>query len=324
VAVQEYGFELALCASLEREREAVVSRQLGTSLSGRRVIDAVVVEPGPGFDERAAITAETIPAPAIESDVGPGTARYWKDAFDIAPERAEGVLDRAVDLGFFERERRGGRTYVRQTTRYPEDWFARIVGVENKPDLGRPGDLETQLRKDVSLGLLDAVVLATESYVTGAHLNRIPEAVGVWRFDPDTGAREVIREPTPLASDETGIDVLERRTARTEIRPVDAAAKARQRRRVAERAYGKGWRTYAFPDCAEVEAVDRHGVGGLPYCAWKGRLVHPASECGPECGGYDPADPPGVDLDAERASGQPWRADPEGRKRRQSGLDRWS
>jgi hypothetical protein len=322
--VREYGFELALCAHLEREREAVVSRQLGTSLHGRRVMDTVLVDPGPGFEERAAITPETIPAPAIESDVGPGQARYWKDAFDCHPDRAESVVERAVELGFFERERRSGRTYVRQTARYPDDWFARLVGVENKPDLGRPGDLETQLRKDVSLGLLDAVVLATESYVTGAHRNRLPERVGIWRFDPDTGEREVIRDPTPLATDATGIDVLERRPARTEVRPVDAAAKAHHRRRVAERAYGKGWRTYDFPDCAEIEAADRHGTGGLPYCAWKGRLVHPEAECGPDCPGYDEADPPAVDLDAERAGGQPWRADPEGRQRRQSGLDRWS
>ena len=322
--VQEYGFELALCAHLEREREAVVSRQLGTSLHGRRVMDTVLVDPGPGFDDRAAITPETIPAPAIESDVGPGPARYWKDAFDCHPDRAESVVERAVELGFFERERRGGRTYVRQSARYPDDWFARLVGIENKPDLGRPGDLETQLRKDVSLGLLDAVVLATESYVTGAHLNRLPEAVGVWRFDPDTGEREVVREPTPLSPDATGIDVLERRSARTEVRPVDAAAKARHRRRVAERAYGKGWRTYDFPNCGEAEAAERFGAGGLPYCAWKERLVHPGAECGPDCAGYDPAEAPDVDLADERADGQPWRADPEGRQRRQSGLDRWS
>jgi len=322
--VQEFGFELALCAHLEREREAVVSRQLGTSPHGSRVMDTVFVEPGPGFDQRAAITPETIPVPAVESDVGPGTARYWKDAFDCRPDRAEAVVERAVELGFFERDRHNGRTYVRQTARYPEEWFSRVVGVENKPDLGRPGDLETQLRKDVSLGLLDAVVLATESYVTGAHRNRIPDEVGIWRFDPGTGEREVVREPAPLPADEAGIDVLERRTARTEIRPVDANAKARQRRRVAERAYGKGWRTYEFPGCAEIEAGDRHGAGGLPYCAWKGRLVHPAAECGPDCDGYDPADPPAVDPDAERAANQPWRADPEGRQRRQSGLDRWS
>ncbi len=322
--VSEFAFEVALSARLESDRDAVITRQLGTACHGNRVMDLVVVDPGPGFAERTAITPERIPLPAIESAVGPGRARYWKDAFEIGPDRAEAVVERAVELGFFERERRNGRTYVRQTARYPEDWFERLVGIENKPDLGRPGDLQTQLRKDVSLGLLDAVILSTESHVTGAHLNRIPEAVGIWRFFPDTGEREVIREPTPLAPTEPGIDVLERRTARTDVAVVTAEEKRRQRRRVAERAYGKGWRTYDFPDCAEVEAAERFGRGGLPYCAWKGRIVDPARECGPDCAGYDPAGAPDVDAAAERADGQPWEPDPEGRQRRQSGLDRFT
>ncbi|RXK50062.1 DUF5787 family protein [Halorientalis pallida] len=321
--MSEFAFEVALSARLESEREAVIARQLGTACHGNRVMDLVLVEPGPGLDERAAITPERIPAPAIESAVGPGQARYWKDAFDIHPDRAESVVERAVELGFFERERRNGRTYVRQTARYPDDWFDSLVGIENKPDLGRPGDLETQLRKDVSLGLLDEIVLATESHVTGAHLNRIPEAVGVCRFFPDTGERDVIREPTPLDTDETGIDVLDRRTARTDVAVVTAAEKRRQRRRVAERAYGKGWRTYDFPDCGEVESAERFQRGSLPYCAWKGRIVNPARECGPDCDGYDPADAPDVDTAAERAAGQPWDPDPQGRQRHQSGLDRF-
>ncbi|AQL42604.1 hypothetical protein BV210_07730 [Halorientalis sp. IM1011] len=321
--MSEFAFEIALCAHLEREREAILARQLGTSCHGNRVMDVVVVEPGADFAARAAITPERVPAPAIESAVGPGRARYWKDAFDIHPDRAESVVERAVELGFFERERRNGRTYVRQTARYPEHWFGSLVGIENKPDLGRPGDLETQLRKDVSLGLLDRVVLATESHVTGAHLNRIPEAVGVWRFHPETGEREVIREAEPLPAEEPGIDVLERRTARADVAVTTAAEKRRQRRRVAERAYGKGWRTYDFPDCAEIEAAERFDRGGLPYCAWKGRIVDPARECGPDCGGYDHADAPDVDQEGERAAGQPWDPDPAGKQRRQSGLDRW-
>jgi hypothetical protein len=93
---------------------------------------------------------------------------------------------------------------------------------------------------------------------------------------------------------------------------------------VAERAYGKGWRTYDFPECAEIESAERFERGGLPYCAWKGRIVNPARECGPDCGGYDPADAPEVDATAARAAGQPWDPDPDGRKRRQSGLDRFT
>lgn len=314
----EFGFELALAAHLETD-DTIVSRQLGTAVHGRRVMDLVRVEPGPQFEERVALTAETIPPAAIESDVGPGRARYWKAAFDCHPERAERALERAVDCGFFERERRNGRTYVRQTARYP-DWFDRLVGIENKPDLGRPGDLETQLLTDVKLGLLDAVVLATTSHVTGAHRNRIPDEVGIWRFDPETGDRVVLREPAQLPVEEPGVEICDRSSARTEIRVASTEAKRRARLAVAERAYGKGWRTYDLPACTRVDPDER----GLPYCPWKGRLVQPAVECGAECDGHEPAEPPALDSDELRAARTPWEPDPDGRTRRQVGLRRFS
>jgi hypothetical protein len=314
--VQEFAFELALCAHLESEQETVLSRQLGTQVHGRRVMDVVCVEPGEEFEERAAITSEQIPPLAIESDVGPGTARYWKDAFDCHPDTAERVIERAVEVGFFERERRTGRTYLRQTVRYP-DWYDTIVGIENKPDLGKPGDLQTQLLTDVKLGLVDEVVLATESYVTGAHRNRIPDSVGVWRFDPDTREREVLREAEPLPTGDAGIEILDRSSSRAEVQVASAAAIERARRRVAERAYAKGWRTYDLPSCGTVDPDD----AGVPYCPWKGRVVRPVEECGPECGGHSAADPPDLDLDALRAEKSPYRPDPDGRQRRQAGLD---
>ena len=316
--MREFGFELSLCARLERERDALVARQLGTGVHGRRVMDVVLVEPGPAFAARAAITPETVPPAAIESTVGPGRARFWKDAFDCHPERAREAVEAAVEHGFFERERRGGRTYVRQTARYPEDWFGELVGVENKPDLDRPGALETQLLTDVRLALLDRVVLATASHVTGAHLNRIPDAVGVWEFDPETGSREVVREPDSLAVEEPGIEVLDRGQARTDVRVASANAKTRVRRRVAERAYGKGWRP-ALPACARV---DPDG-DGLPYCPWKERVVDPGRDCGPDCGGHEPTDPPEADREGLRAARTPWEPDPAGRQRRQSRLDRY-
>ncbi len=318
--MREFAFELALCAHLEGAvgDDAVLSRQLGAHVHGRRVVDVLAVRPGPAFDERAAITPERIPTAAVEADVGPGRARYWKDAFDCHPERAERAVELAVERGFFERERRGGRDYVRQSTRYP-DWVDSLVAIENKPDLGRPGDLEMQLRTDVSLGLVDEVVLATASHVTGAHLNRIPHEVGVWRFDPETGEREVIREATPLAVDDPGVEVVESRPGRTDVRVVSAEAKARARRRLAERAYGKGWRTFDYPACARCEPDD----DGLPHCAWKGRAVRASDECGPDCSGYEEGPTPDVDGDALRAERTPWDPDPAGVKRQQSGLDRF-
>ncbi|WP_121820646.1 DUF5787 family protein [Halostella salina] len=316
--MREFGFELALCARLEDD-ETLVARQLGGGVvaPANRVLDVVTVTPGPEFRDRALVTPERIPALAIESDVGPGRFRYWKDAFDCHPERARDAVERAVEVGFFERERRGGRDYVRQVTRYP-DWFGRLRAIENKPDLGSPGDLSTQLRKDASLALVDEVVLATASHVTRAHLNRIPDPVGVWRVDPDDGVA-VVREPDRLPVDGTGIELLERRAGRSDVRPVTAAEKARYRRRLAERAYGKGWRPDEFPACARA-AVES---GGVPHCDWHGRVVDPKNECGPSCPGHAPDDDPAVDAAAERDDRSPWVADPDGVSRRQAGLDRF-
>lgn len=326
--MREFTFELALCAHLEATTGDVIARQVGAGVHApsNRIIDVLCVEPGPDFAARTKLTAERIPDAAIESDVGVGEARYWRDAFDTSPEYAREMVERAVEIGFFERERRGGREYVRQVARYP-DWFGQLVGIENKPDLTDPGDLETQLRKDVSLGLVDEVILATESYVTGAHLNRIPEEVGVWRFygeevgrggEESGGEVEVIREPTPLDTNEAGTELIEERVGRTDVRVASAKQKAERRRRMAERAYGKGWRTYDFPACGEIEPRS----GALPYCHWKGQVVNPA-RCGNDCPGHDPADAPAVDTDTERDARTPWVGEPTGRTRRQVGLDRF-
>ncbi|ELZ01628.1 hypothetical protein C482_06237 [Natrialba chahannaoensis JCM 10990] len=347
--MSEFAFELALCAHLEQSRKPPVAgadqltaRQLGGSVAdpGGRILDIVCIEPGPEFDERAAITDAEIPDAAIESAVGTGRSRYWKDAFDCHPNHARRAMERACEIGFFESKRRNGREYVRQVARYP-DWYDRIVAIENKPDLGRPGDLKMQLRTDVSLALVDQVILATESYVTRAHLHRLPDPVGVWRVHRDRESDapsalergdeaaigvgveiDVVREPTPLPTAEPGIEPLAFEPGRTEIEPVSAAAKERARRRLAERAYGKGWRTYDFPDCASCVLTDEAGAT-LPYCAWADALVDANADCGPGCPGYEPAVAPEVDLDAERDRQTAWRASPSGHRRHQSGLDQF-
>jgi hypothetical protein len=321
--VREYAFELALCAHHESATAGLLARQLGASCHGSRVMDVVEVVPGPNFEDRVALCPGTVPAPVLESDIGPGTARDPQRALDVHPGRVEGIVDAGVRAGYLERERRDGRDLVRATGRYPEQWVGSLRGIENKPDLGRPGDLRQQLRTDVSLALLDEVVLATASHVTGAHLNRIPDAVGVWRFDPDTGTREVVREPTPLDG-EWGVEPLDEHPGRTEVRVVSAAEKRRARRRLAERAFGKGWRpaAEAWPECARVAVGERDGTGPLPDCPWKGRIVDSASECGPACEGFDAAPAPDVAPEAARADSTPWDPDA-GERRRQTGLDRF-
>jgi hypothetical protein len=316
--VWEYGFELRLCAHLEAP-DRLVARQLGAAVHGRRVTDVACLEPGPDFAARAAITPETIPLRAIESDAGPGRAVPVRDAFDCPPETARKTVDAAVEVGFFDRLRRDGQPAVRQTARYPDEWVGRLVGVECKPDLDRPGALQTQLLTDVELGLFDAVVLATASHVTGAHLNRLPDPVGVWTFDPETATREVIREPTRLAPEEPGVEILDRDAARTEIRIATADDLYRQRRRLAERAYGKGWRPTTLPACDRAEP----DVDGVPYCPWLDRVAHAAADCGADCQGHVPAEPPAVDRAAERAANSPWKPDPPGRRETQAGLDRF-
>ncbi|ELK45783.1 hypothetical protein D320_21061, partial [Haloferax sp. BAB-2207] len=229
------------------------------------------------------------------------------------------ATDRAVEVGFFESERRRSREYVRRAARYPDDWFARLVGIENKPDLGSPGDLLRQLRLDVSLAVFDEVILTTESYVTGAHLNRIPEEVGVWRFDPDTGDREVVREPRPLSPDSTGVEPVEYHSLHTDVALVSPAEKRTARLRLAERAYGKGWRAYDLPGCARA----RVDADGRPVCDHFDHVVDPGSECGTDCPAFEAADPPELDRDGLRESRTDWVADPPGAVRRQSGLDRY-
>ncbi|WP_193788084.1 DUF5787 family protein [Haloferax elongans] len=317
----EFAFEVALCAALETTTDWLPARQLGASVAspGSRIIDVCAVVPGPAFNDRTRITNRAIPATAIESDVGTGRAVFWRDGFDCHPARARRATDAAVDVGFFESEVRRGREYVRRAARYPDDWFSRLVGIENKPDLGEPGDLLRQLRLDVSLGLFDEVVLATESYVTGAHLNRIPEEVGVWRFDPDTGEREVVREAETLTPDDLGVEPVEYHSLHTNVALVSPADKRTARLRLAERAYGKGWRAYNLPGCAHA-AVDEDG---RPVCEHFGRVVDPGSECGGDCRAFETADPPEFDRAELRERRTGWVSDPSGVARRQAGLDRF-
>lgn len=317
--MREFGFEMRLCASLESDGE-LVARQLGASPHGTRVVDIVVVDPGESFDARRRLTDATIPAGLLEADTATGRASRPRDVIDASPEHRRELIARGVDCGFLTRERHNGQTRVRQAARYPDDWFAGLLAVENKPDLSTPGDLTLQLRKDVSLALFDRVVVATMSHVTGVHLHRFPSEIGVWRVDPATGDREVIREASPLPADEPGIDILADRPGRTDVRPVDAPTKARYRRRIAERAYGKGWRV-PFPDCEHVTDLAVAGVDGIPFCRAKDRIVGPTDPCDGTSGTQASAE--AVDVVARRAEHSPWRRDPAGPRRQQTGLDRF-
>jgi hypothetical protein len=133
----------------------------------------------------------------------------------------------------------------------------------------------------------------------------------------------VVREPTPL-DDEWGVEPLDEHPGRTEVRVVSAAEKRRARRRLAERAFGKGWRPApeAWPDCARIAVGERGGTGPVPDCPWKGRIVDPAAECGPACEGFVSGAAPSVDPESARADATAWDPDA-GERRRQTGLGRF-
>lgn len=322
--VDEFGFELQLCAHLEATTDAIVSRQLGGSIQHtNRVLDTVLVEPGPAFQQRANLTNESIPTMVLEADIGAGRFRDWRALLGDGMA-AEQAIERAHDIGYLEMEYEAGRERVKAIDRYPESWFDRVVAIENKPDLDSPGGLYEQLRFDTTLGLVDAVILATQSYVTRAHRNRFPDEVGIWRFEPETRDLEVIESPTQLAIDQPGLEIIEHQPGQTSVEPIDPAQKRRARRQVAERAYGKGWRTYSLPPCANIEPGDGRALG-LPYCSYYEDLVNPSLTCGPSCPGHSSAPPPALDLDAIRETHSPWVRDPPDRRSRQGRLgEQWT
>ncbi|MFB6111615.1 MAG: DUF5787 family protein [Halobacteriaceae archaeon] len=322
--MREFAFECHLCAHLEATREGIVGRQLGGGVTrpGSRIVDIVHVAPGPEMATRARIGPTAIPRAALEADVGVGRWRPVTSVLPGPPERARELADRAVDAGFFERTRRDGDSVVRQATTYP-DWFGRLTAIENKPDLSRPGAMAHQLRFDIALGLFDRVILATSDHVTGAHLNRLPAAVGVWRFQPDGGTVTEVRAPRPLngagPSVSPGTEIQEEATLRTEVDLVGADAIRLARRRVAERAWGQGWRPDRLPECARCEPT----AEGLPHCTHFGRVVEPTRECGTNCPGHEPAEPPPLDQAANRAARTPWNPEAPGVASEQASLEQF-
>ncbi|AWB28144.1 DUF5787 family protein [Halococcoides cellulosivorans] len=324
--MREAAFELAVCAHVE-ERDRVLARQIGTGVDTRRIADVIVLDPGPDFETRASITDRAIPPVVIEafaaSDPRPAAA------VDAHPEHAQRAIEHALDAGALVAERDGRRTTYRLARPYPDDWVDSIVAIENKPDLDRPGDLRAQVRHDVSLGVVDRVVLVTASHVTGAHEHRVPDPVGIWQFDPASGERRVVREALSLDPDDWGLEVLDRDPGAWTIETVDQSAKRRRRIAIAERAYGAGWRPSRsdWPACARCSAVSV-GTATLPDCAWADRIVDPRAECGPDCPGFEAAADPDVapstpDPDRERDNSSAWVRDPPG-PYRQVGLDQFS
>ncbi|MFC6825720.1 DUF5787 family protein [Halopelagius fulvigenes] len=304
----EFGFELLVCRWAEeswppdgeRDSAVLVARQLGTK---RRRWDTVVVEcDSAGLAARAAFGDRT-----LDSDLlhvvrnAPEEWAWYRDALPHPgyPWRyVRAAVHRAAGRGVVEKRRRGNRIEIRRIAPYP-DWVRRIVAVENKPDLDASAAraLSDQLERDVETGLADEVWVATTATgrrVEPALLEDVPVEVGIltMSFDPDERAwatADVEWHP----SDVTPAD--------------DDADRETTRLKLAERAYGKGWRSFhetMRPDCRHFELRRFGGVTGrspvgcrgslgsvlVPHCAAKGRS-QTAAECAGSCPDFEPEPP---------------------------------
>jgi hypothetical protein len=293
----EFGFELLVCRWAEerwppegrRDTAVLVARQLGTQ---RRRWDTVVVECDPvGLAARAQFGDR-----ALDSDLlhvvrhAPESWAWYRDALPHPgyPWRyVRAAVHRAAGRGVVEKRRRNNRIQLRRVAPYP-DWVRRIVAIENKPDLDASAAraLSDQLRRDVETGLADEVWVATAATgrrVEPALLEDVPVEVGIltMSFDPEArGAAwaeaDVAWHPSDVSPDDEGGGD-DRETTRLEL---------------AERAYGRGWRSYhetMRPDCRHFE-LRRFGDAFVPHCAAKGRS-QTAAECAGSCSDFEPEPP---------------------------------
>lgn len=307
----EFGFELRVCAWAEdnwppggrRDGTLIIGRQLGTR--GRRW-DTVIVEADPdALRARAAFGLDP-----LDSDLlhvvrhAPEEWSWYRDALPAPsyPWRyVREAVHRAADKGILNTRRgNGGRIEIRRMAPYP-DWIRRIVALENKPDLDASAAdvLADQLQRDVALGLADEVWLgtrATGERVEPALLTDIPVEAGVLVFG--NGGPQIQWQPASLAVDRPGTRIESNpdsgghdQSAAT-FEYVDPETKHEKRLEIAERAYGRGWRSYIDtmrPDCRHFE-LRRGQEGWLPFCRAKDRPQR-AAECSGDCSDFEPEPP---------------------------------
>ncbi|MBX0302576.1 hypothetical protein EGD98_02695 [Halomicroarcula sp. F24A] len=304
----EFAFELRVCQWAEREwtperadSVVVVARQLGTQY---RRWDTLVLECDPeGLQARGAFGADAFDSDHLHVlEHAPAEWTFYRDALPDPgyPWRyVRESIHELADREALDTRKRGRRIEIRRTRPYP-DWVRRVVAIENKPDLTASAarDLAGQLERDVALGLADEVWVATEATderVEPILLADFPPEAGVLTVDTDAGTAETVWEPRSLDVDGHGTRITDRpgddySAARFEY--VDPDWKAGKRRAIAERAYERGWRSYADtmrPDCRHFELrADETGVS--PYCVAKERTPT-ARECRAGCGSFEPEPP---------------------------------
>jgi len=309
----EFTFELRVCRWAERHWEprrpdsrVLVARQLGVK---RRRWDTIVLECDPdGLERRSLFGADRLDSDLLH--VVRHALREWTYYRDALPDPGypwryvREAVHRAADRGVVESRKEGRRIELRRNWRYP-DWIRRVVAIENKPDLDASAAraLGDQLERDVALSLADEVWLATnatEASVEPALLERLPVEVGILAFPGPGEDRppEVAWHPSTLPAGDPGTRILERPSGGAHDRSAarfeyaNAEWKRSKRLEIAERAYERGWRSYADtmrPDCRHFQL--RSPEGPLPWCAAKG--CRPTDrECSGSCPEFTP-EPPG-------------------------------
>ncbi|AHF98917.1 hypothetical protein HALLA_08620 [Halostagnicola larsenii XH-48] len=306
----EFGFELACCRWAERQwpleetdRSVVVARQLGTK---RRRWDTIVLECDPeGLRRRALFGPERLNGDLLHVvRNAPAEWEYYRDGLPHPgyPWRyVRESIHEADNRGILETRRDGNRIEIRQKWPYP-DWLERVVAIENKPDLDASAArmLGPQLEYDVAMALADEVWVATRrtgERVEPALFEDLPVEAGILALDPDELEAEVAWHPLTLSVENRGTRILERPSgsgrdasaARFEY--VDPDEKASRRLAIAERAYERGWRSFAEtmrPDCKAFELRSQNQL--LPYCRAKNCLPT-AAECSGSCPAFEPEPP---------------------------------
>ena len=314
----EFTFELLVCRWAERSwppgRDSdtdadappvVVARQLGTR---ERRWDTIVIEADPdALAARAAFGTE-----ALDSDLlhvvrhAPAAWTWYRDALPHPgyPWRyVRAAVHRAAARGVVEKRRDGNRIQIRRIAPYPE-WAARVVAIENKPDLDAAAAraLADQLAHDVESGLADEVwvaTAATDDAVAPALFEDLPVEAGILAFDfaGDPTARvEWHASRLDAGGDDAGGDDADGDTDGGDDGPrLDHGADptlAGTRREIAERAYGSGWRSYldtVRPDCRHFE-LRKAGGARLPWCAAK-EHHQTGAECSGSCPAFEPEPP---------------------------------
>ena len=312
----EFDFELQVCQWAEshwppddrRDQPVVIARQLGTK---ERRWDTLVVECDPdGLAARARFGSRR-----LDSDLlhvvrhAPAEWTWYREALPEPgyPWRyVREAVHRAADRGLVDRRRgNNGRIELRRRWEYP-DWVERIVAIENKPDLDASAarDLAPQLQTDVALALTDEVWVATgatSEAIEPILLEDIPVEAGILTVRErarGASAVDVAWQPRTLPVTDPGTRILDRPAggeydhSACRFEYVDVEYKKSKRLEIAERAYERGWRSYADsmrPDCRQFELEASPAVA-RPYCRAKGRH-QTQRECSHSCPAFEPEPP---------------------------------